>query len=88
MRAFWLYNAGIRQGSLDFFSFSDDYKIFTLRDLKPYFELNNSIQLKAIEQAIAADPDLSLLDWLAPSKSALPSASSPGMDADLFRIPV
>ncbi len=31
----WLYNAGIHQGSSDFFSFIDDYKIFTLRDSKP-----------------------------------------------------
>ncbi len=30
----WLYNAGIRQGSSDFFSFSDDYNFFALRDLK------------------------------------------------------
>ncbi len=27
--------AGIRQGSSDFFSFSDNYKIFALRDSKP-----------------------------------------------------
>ncbi len=31
----WLYNAGIRQGSSDFFSFSDDYKTFALRDAEP-----------------------------------------------------
>ncbi len=30
-----LYNVGIRQGSSDFFSFSDDYKIFALWDSKP-----------------------------------------------------
>ncbi len=34
-RGIWLYYAGIRQGSSDFFSFSDDYKIFALRDSKP-----------------------------------------------------
>ncbi len=34
-RRIWLYNAGICQGSSDFFSFSDDYKIFALRDSKP-----------------------------------------------------
>ncbi len=33
-RGIWLYNAGIRQGYSDFFSFSDDYKIFTLQDSK------------------------------------------------------
>ncbi len=31
----WLHNAGICQGSSDFFSFSVDYKIFALRDSKP-----------------------------------------------------
>ncbi len=34
-RGIWLYNAGIRQGSSDFFSFTDNYKIFALRDSKP-----------------------------------------------------
>ncbi len=34
-RGIWLYNAGIHQGSSDFFSFSDVYKIFALRDSKP-----------------------------------------------------
>ncbi len=33
-RGIWLYNAGIRQGYSDFFSFSDDYKIFALQDSK------------------------------------------------------
>ncbi len=30
----WLFNASICQGSSDFFSFSDNYKIFALRDSK------------------------------------------------------
>ncbi len=49
-RGILLYNAGICQGSSDFFSFSDDYKIFALRDLKPL----------PVKRAIAADPDLTL----------------------------
>ncbi len=35
-RGIWLYNADIRQVSSDLFSFSDNYKIFALRDLKPF----------------------------------------------------
>ncbi len=34
-RGIWLYNVGIHQGTSDFFSFSNDYKIFALRDSKP-----------------------------------------------------
>ncbi len=42
----WLYNAAIRQGSSDCFCFSDDYKIFALRDLKtsPLNEPSQRIQ--------------------------------------------
>ncbi len=42
-RGIWLYDAGIRQGSSDFFYFSDDYKILALRYSKPS-PLNGPLQ--------------------------------------------
>ncbi len=42
-RGIWLYTVGIHQGSSDFFSFGDDYKIFALQESKPS-PLNEPLQ--------------------------------------------
>ncbi len=66
----WLYTAGICQGSTDFFSFSDDYKIYALWDSKPS-PLNEP-------SPIAVDPDLTLLGQLAASQQpTAPAAAGP-----------
>ncbi len=68
-RGIWLYNAGIRQGSKDFFYFSDDYKIFALRDSKslPLSEPSQRIQTSL------CSADLLLLS----SPQAAPAAAGP-----------
>ncbi len=62
----WLYNVGIRQGSSDFFSFSDDYQIFALGDSKP----------SELIEPLQRIPDLSLLG-LTRRFSAAPAAAGP-----------
>ncbi len=59
----WLYNAGIRQGSSDFFSFSDDYKISALRNSMPSL-LNEPSQQIQTSLCSADSPLLSSLQRL------------------------
>ncbi len=62
----WLYNAGNRQGSSDFFL--HQWRLQELRSTR--------LEAFAVERAIAADPDRTLLGWLAASQqTAAPAAA-------------